>query len=163
MTSKHAGPTMDSLLQRLKEDRPNAAAGLAASTEPSSMDLLNAYGVGLLRLGKIYEALTVFNEIALDSRTLCVKCDVPDRVKRNLATARLMARNPLGCLEVLRMVGDRKNEHCCRLREVVHAWNRSLPFLHRLAWRLGVLPKKMIRLDFIPGELDGDGPDTVVA
>ena len=147
MAARHAGPTMEDLLRRLEKSRL-----------PGSPDFLNAYGVCLLRLGKVYEALTVFNEIALDPGTVRVRRDVPDSFKVNLATARLLAKNPRGCLEALRVVGNRKTEYCQGLRKAVRRWSASLPLLQRLAWRLGVLPKRPIRLGFVPGELDGDDP-----
>ncbi|MCE5324997.1 MAG: hypothetical protein LLG01_01135 [Planctomycetaceae bacterium] len=153
MTSRHAGPTMDRLIQQLEEPAESGPPGFAAR---APADFLNTYGVLLLRQSKVYGALTVFNEITLDPHTLCVRRDVPDIFKRNLATARLMAGNPLGCLEALRVVCDRRNRQCCRLRQAVRTWNRSLPFLRRLAWRLGILPEKPVRLDFIPGELDDE-------
>ena len=158
MASKHAGPTMEELLRRLDQDAVSELFASVKPRQPGSPDFLNAYGVCLLRQGKVYEALTVFNEITLDPDTLRVRRDVPDRFKMNLATARLLAKNPKGCLEALRVVRNRKTEYCRRLRKALHRWSASLPVLQRLAWRLGVLPKAPIRLDFVPGELDGDDP-----
>jgi len=149
---------MQELLRRLTQGSVSELFALAEPRQPGSPSFQNAYGVCLLRLGKVYEALTVFNEIALDPDTLRVRRDVPDSFKANLATARLMAKNPKGCLEAMRAIGNRRTEYCDRLRKALHRWSASLPLLQRLTWRLGVLPKTPIRLDFVPGELDGDDP-----
>ena len=156
MASKHAGPTMEELLRLLDQGAMSEIFASATSRQPGSPDFLNTYGVCLLRLGKVYEALTVFNEITLDPDTLRLRSNVPDSFKANLATARLLAKNPKGCLEALRTVRNRKTEYCLRLRDALRRWSHSLPLLQRLAWHLGILPKTSIRLDFAPGELDGD-------
>lgn len=161
MGHKHAGPVMEELLRRI--DR-NALPDLALPTtfrQSDSPDFLNAYGVCLLRLGKIHEALAVFNEITLHPHTLRVRRDVPDRFKVNLATARLLARNPRGCLEALRMMDNRKTANSQRLRTAVRRWSASLPLLQRLIWRIGVPPTTPIRLDFVPGDFDDDAELTI--
>ncbi len=156
MVSKHAGPTMEDLLRRLDQGVVSEFFTSAESRLPGSPCFLNAYGVRLLRLGKVYEALTVLNEISLNPNTLRVRPSIPDSFKVNLATARLLARNPLGCLQALRTVRNRKSQYYRQLRRAVRDWSRSLPLPRRLAWRLGVLPTTPIRLDFVPGELNGE-------
>jgi len=146
---------MEDLLRRMSRNIAAEHSMPAQSRIACSPDFLNAYGVSLLRQMKIYEALTVFNEISLDPTSLRVRRDVPDSFKINLATARLLAKNPRGCLEALRMVRNPKSETCRRLRMALRQWDRSLPPLWRLAWRIGLPPKTLARLDFAPGELNG--------
>lgn len=124
MIGRHAGPVMEDLLRRMSQNSIGERCAPATSRNACSPDFLNAYGVSQLRLLKIYEAMTVFNEIALDPTTLHVRPDVPDSFKTNLATARLLAKNPLGCLEALRMVRNRRNECCRRPRMAVRQWDR---------------------------------------
>lgn len=158
MAGKHTDSTMEELLRRLDRDTVLTAIASPGPRQPASPSFLNAYGVCLLRLGKVYEALTLFNEITLDSKTLQVRQDAPDIFKVNLATARLMAKNPAGCLEAMRTVRDKKTEYCGCLLRAIRRWSKSLPMLQRLAWRLGYLPKIPIRLDFVPGEFESNNP-----
>lgn len=131
MAARHAGPTMEEVVRRLDQSVACEFFASGKSRLPGSPGFLNAQGVSLVRLGKVYEALTVFNEIAMEPGTLRVRRDVPDSFKTNLAMARLMAKNPKGCLEALRVVGNRRREYCQRLTTAVLHGSACLPLPQR--------------------------------
>lgn len=82
-----------------------------------------------------------------------LKDDVPDKFRINFATALLLRGNVSGCKQLLKELSDRKSPRLQRLRAAIKAWKKTLSIWQRLDLVLGGEPKRVVELDFEPGEV----------
>jgi hypothetical protein len=138
--------------QLLDSGKPEEARRLLAREKLHGIPAQNALGVCLLRVGQTEEAMLLFRGMVLVSGVI-IRTDMPTEVKVNFATSLLLRGEVRGCLSVLNESQDLKHPSVLKLRQAVTQWRRSLTFLQRLNWWLGVTPDKPVTLDFPPGEL----------
>lgn len=141
----------------------SAAAG-RASTETASARSLNnqnTRGVRLLREGNIEEAVPVLRSLVIPAGCTWSRADVPNLVKRNFATALLLAGHPSGCLELLAEMRDESHPRVQQLRATIKRWEKTLSFMQWVNWRTGWIEpeNRPVTLDFIPGELEGESSE----
>lgn len=146
------------LLQRV---RPLLEAGDARSAlalieryGSDTLELKNARGICLLRLGQIEKALRLFSSIVLHQGTTYMVQGLPNTFKTNFATALLLANNVSGCVAVLDEINDEKDPAVIRLRKAVEDWKGRLNPLRRILFNLyGESSRPPVTLDFVPGDL----------
>ena len=140
--------------RRLAEGRRDDALHLLRTFKAESLEMRNAYGVGLMRAGEFNTAIDVFRSLVLDSSGVCVKPDVPDTVLVNYATALLLARNVTGCVEALKDVRVQNHAGVIRLLSAINEWKKQMSWWRRAWLRLsGVSPSITVVLGYAPGEL----------
>ena len=161
-TEKPAGRSSaenESTLQRVQRliHQGNYNAALESAFHPGpDLQMRNAKGVCLLRLGRAQEAITLYREMLYKSGCSWIRPELPTIYKLNFATALLLAANPSGCAEILRETMDESHPGVQRLRACIRQWKLSLTFWQRLNWMCGWTSEENshIPLDFEPGLLE---------
>jgi hypothetical protein len=115
----------------------------------------NIQGVALLRLGRVDEALRVFESLVLSRDGVSPRKNVPDLVKTNLATALLLSGDMRECLRTLNDLKNPGQYSAVRLQTAIGRWWTSLSLCQRLRWCLGGTPRRLVELDFPPGDVAG--------
>lgn len=134
--------------------KPQEAADLIRKHGFGSAELLNAYGVALMRAGETTKALDVYRGLCVGEGGLCLKPNLPTVYKLNFATALLLARNVSGCQALLREIVATDDPYVQRLRAAIDRWRGALRWWRRLAYDwYGVEPNIPVALDFQPGAL----------
>ena len=131
---------------------PNRGNG--SSLLSQSAQNQNERGVQLMREGNIEEAVRVLRPLVVAPGCIWTRPDVPNLVRRNFATALLLAGQPAGCLELLGEMKDDKHARVVQLRAAVKRWEKTLSLLEWMNWRSGwIAPEnRPVAIDFVPGE-----------
>lgn len=142
--------------QRLiRQSNYNAALEVAFHPGPD-VQLRNAKGVCLLRLGQAHAAVVLYREIVFKPGCSWVRPELPTPYKVNFATALLLNGNISGCVGVLNEALDPTHPGIQRLRACIRRWERGLTFWQRLNWMCGWTDESNshVPLDFEPGLLE---------
>ncbi|TWU56666.1 hypothetical protein Poly51_25830 [Rubripirellula tenax] len=161
-SNPNASPPKQSLSPALQRAlgliQKNDYAGAANSLSAAGRDpqVRNTLGVCLMRMGRVDAAVDTLRSLVLMPGTLIERCDVSNAAKRNFATALLMKGLPSGALSVLAEIHEPENLMAIRLHAAIKQWEKSLPWLRRLDWKInGIEPSHCcVPLDFEPGEFD---------
>jgi hypothetical protein len=148
---------LDAVQHNIEAGKSEEAMHLFRRFRAESLEMKNAYGVCLMRLGDIDPAIDVFRSLCLDKGGVNIRPDVPEIALINYATALLMANNVGGCLEALKDVHDPKHPSVKRLMTCISNWRHTLPWWRR-AWLSlsGESPQGEVSIDFAPGDLMED-------
>ncbi len=138
----------------LKAGRPYKALVALDKHRHRSPALTDAYGVSLMRVGHIVNAIELYRDLVLEPDGISLRPDIPTVVKANYATALLLAHNVSGCLWVLDEINDENHRAVTRIRRAINHWKTSLTWWERIRfWLMGRAPRRPVRIDFPPGEL----------
>ncbi len=152
--AKSTGEALDRVRDLLNQNRAEEAADSVVRFGLGNIELINAYGVCLIRAGHVDKALETYRNLCLDSNGVTLKANVPSVPVANFATALLLKGNVRGCLETLAHVRDGADPPITRVREAVERWKRSLGVLQRAKVAMfGEVPAGSVSLGFPPGEL----------
>jgi hypothetical protein len=159
MATKTANATkttnVSTALQHIRElldhDRPGEALNFITHSGNKSLEMENARGVCLLRLGRFDEAISVLRDVTFQGE-VGVPGDAPALFQANFAVAMLRANYDKGAALAIsdRLSGDEHPE-AARLKVAVRQWKESLGPLGRLGCRLGLFPAKPVPLDECAG------------
>ncbi|MFH2001752.1 MAG: hypothetical protein ABIK28_18855 [Planctomycetota bacterium] len=146
------------LLQRLHSllDAGDARSALELIERhgTSTVELKNAHGVCLLRLGQIERAVGLFRNLVVLEGTTTLEQGLPTAYKTNFATSLLLAQNVSGCIAVLDEILDDEDPGVIRLRNAVKNWKKKLTPFRRFLFNLyGNTKSQPVILDFAPGDL----------
>lgn len=130
------------------------AVTLSRKSGASDLDVINARGVCLMRLGKYREAVVLFRNLVLQPGCVGMRYDRPAHYKTNYATALLLGGHVGGCLDVICELGDQAPQRTALLRNAIQRWVATLPFWTWCNWKVyGVEPLTYpVTLDFDAGE-----------
>lgn len=119
-----------------------------------SLEILNAIGVCLMRLGKVDESVALFRGVVMKPGCTLLRPDVATHYKLNFATALLLSGTPAGCLSVLSEIQEPENPTVQRLQRAIKSWEAELSFWRRWDWRINrIEPAKChVVIDFPPGD-----------
>jgi len=135
----------------LDEGRPDRAAEYLLRIGMESAELRNAYGVCLMRAGKLEKAVEAYQTLCLNG-SVCLKANVPTVHIANYATALLLTGNLAGCRAALRQVREPAHPAGVRLDKAIERWQQSLTWVQRMRLYLGgAVPEKPIDLGGAPG------------
>lgn len=138
----------------LDNGKPNEVLDLIKQYGTGSTELVNAFGVALMRTGQGPKAAEVFRGLCLIPGSVCLRTDVPNVFKINYATALVLEKNPTGCLTLLDEIDEEDDPHVQSLRRVIRNWRKTLGWKARLAFAcFGTNPDTEVKLDFVPGRL----------
>ena len=120
----------------------------------------NRRAVQLLRERQVDEALCILRSLVLKPGCTWMRPEVPSLVKRNFATALLLAGHPSGCLAILAEINDEAHPRAQQLRAAIKRWEKTLSFWQWLNWRTGWIEptNRPATVEFVPGELEGELP-----
>jgi hypothetical protein len=141
--------------QLLASGKPTEALAVMRPFLNGDPEAKNVQGVALLRLGRVDEALRVFESLVLSKDGVSPRKNVPDLVKTNLATALLLSGDVRECLRILRDLKNAGQYPAVRLQTAIERWWKSVSLWHRLRWCLGGTPRRPVKLDFPPGDVAG--------
>lgn len=135
---------------------PNRANGSSLLSQSSQNQ--NERGVLLMREGNIEEAVRVLRPLVVAPGCIWTRTDAPFLVRRNFATALLLAGQPAGCLELLAEMKDDKHARVVQLRAAIKRWEKTLSLLEWVNWRTGwIAPvNRPVAIDFLPGEISDE-------
>jgi len=151
---QHVSDVLALVQKLLEKDNPNQAIELIRGFGQESPELLNAYGVALMRAGAPSKAIEVYRRLVLYGDSVCTMPNVPTLFKTNFATALLLTGNVTGCLTMLREAGDEQDMGVKQLRAAIATWMRSLSWWQRLLFKVFErLPGIPVTLGFAPGGL----------
>jgi hypothetical protein len=142
----------------LNENRPEEALERIKAAGVRSKAMRNAYGVCLMRAGRIDKANAVFRELVLPGTGFFLDPEAPTVFKTNYATVLLLGTHVNGCVEVLSQIEDQNHPSVIRIRSAIAAWKRTLGPVRRWLSPLLGLPEKVVPLTFAPGDLWFKGP-----
>lgn len=130
------------------------------ATVDRSSNNQNGRAVHLLRASQVDEAISILRSLVLKPGCTWMRPDVPSFVKRNFATALLLAGHPAGCLAVLAELNDETHPRVQQLRTAIKRWEKTLSFWQWLDWRTGWIEptNRPATLEFVPGELEDELP-----
>ncbi len=112
----------------------------------------NARGVCLMRLGEIEEAISVLRGVAFQGY-ICMPSDTPLLYQVNFATAMLLGNHKEGAFEILDKIDERDYPQIIKLKDSIRKWTRSFNFIEKCCYIIGLYPKKLVTIDFPPGEI----------
>ena len=110
----------------------------------------NARGVCLMRLGKIEEAISVLREVAFQGY-ICIPSDTPVSYQINFATAMLLANHKEGAFSILNKLDETVYPETALLKGSIRRWFKSLNFIGKCCYHIGLYPNKPVTIDFPPG------------
>lgn len=154
-TPTQGNPALQKALALVQKNDYLAAANLLASAG-REVQVRNALGVCLMRLGKVDQAVEIFRSFVLVPGAVVERPELSNACKRNFATALLMKGLPSGALSVLAETRDREHVMAVRLHSAIKRWEMSLSWFRRLDWKINRCEPPMchVPLDFEPGEFD---------
>lgn len=135
------------------------ALELLRTTPHRSKAMVNAYGVCLLRIGRIEEAISTFRKLVNCGAGFGIEPGTPTIFQTNYATALLLGRLVDGGVGVLSQIPDQQHAAVARLRDAVQNWKRTLSPFRRFLIPLIGWPVAAIPLAFPPGDLLIAEPD----
>ncbi len=148
------GEVLGEVRQLLDAGKAKEALELLNRCGRESLELGNAFGVCLMRIGNVAKAVEHYRHMLIGKDGVYVRREAPAVLKTNFATALLLEMNVAGCLDVLKDVGDENDENVKKIRAVVVNWKRTLNWPQRIWLKVsGQVPNKPVMLGFAPGEL----------
>lgn len=138
----------------LDSGQAGEALDFLRATKSEAIELRNATGVALMRLGRAEAAVELFRKLTTNDSGLFLRKEAPIEIKVNYATALILAGNVTGALVVLDEINDDRHPGVGRLRNAIARWRTSLSFGQRLWMAIsGCNPNRPVELDAAPGTL----------
>lgn len=151
--TKTKSPTViERVRELLNQNRPDDALKFIEHLGQKTPVMENARGVCLMRLGKIDEAVSVLRDIAFQGY-ICIPTDTPVLYQINFATAMLLSNHNDGALDILNKLDEKVHPEVSKLKEAIRRWVKSLNFIEKCAYYIGLYPNKRVTIYFPPGEI----------
>jgi len=112
----------------------------------------NARGVCLMQLGKVEEAISVLRDVAFQGY-ICMPSDTPVLYQINFATAMLLSNRKEGAFPILNKLDEWEHPQITKLKDAIRRWVKSLNFIEKCCYYIGLYPNKPVTIDFPPGEV----------
>ncbi len=144
---------IDRVRELLEQNRSQDALDLIEHVGQNTPAMKNAHGVCLLRLGRVEEAISVLRENAFQGH-ICIPSDAPAVYKANFATAMLMANHKDGAIDLINELADKHTPEVAELKAAIDRWEKSLPLVRRILFKIGIYPSTPMPIDFVPGDLE---------
>ena len=136
----------------LNQNRPHDALKFIEHLGQKIPAMENARGVCLMRLGKIEEAISVLRDIVFQGY-VCIPFDTPVLYQINFATAMLLSNHKEGAFDILNKLNEKECTQVGKLKDAIRQWLKSLSFIEKCIYYIGLYPDKPIKIDFTPGEI----------
>lgn len=148
------------MIASAEEGRYEQALKLARVKRGQSLDVQNAEGVCLMRLGRPEAAVQLFRGLVLNPGCTWMRRDRPVHYKVNFATALLLNGLTAGCLHMLSDLNGETTPMVDQVKGAIRKWEKSLPVFAWLDWKIyRVAPSsRPVTLDFPPGEFGDASP-----
>ena len=149
-----SGSLLEKMIACAQEGRYEQALKLARGKGGQSLDVQNAEGVCLMRLGRPEAAVQVFRGLVINPGCTWMRRDRPVHYKVNFATALLLHGLTGGCLDMLSDLHGETTPMVDRLRGAIRKWEKSLPMFAWLDWKINRVASssRPVTLNFPPGE-----------
>lgn len=154
MLTSHA-PAQDKLAQirqLLEQNQADKAMQLIEKTGTQSRELKNAFGVCLLRLGRLAGAMDVLRELIFQN-SMCIPKDTPPLFQANYATALLMKNYNQMAIEIINGLPADAHPYVAALQQAIADWKKQLSLFHQFRCLLGLYPAAPVILPFPPGDV----------
>ena len=136
----------------LNQSRPHEALKFIEHLGQKTPAMENARGVCLMRLGKIEEAISVLRDIVFQGY-ICIPLDTPVLYKTNFATAMLLSNHKEGAFDILDKLDEKEYQQVAKFKDAIRQWIKSLSFIEKCCYYIGLYPNKPVKIDFPPGEI----------
>ncbi|MFZ2148750.1 MAG: hypothetical protein WAV28_16165 [Sedimentisphaerales bacterium] len=143
---------IDHIRELLNQGRPQDALKFIEHLGQKTSVMENARGVCLMRLGKIEEAISVLRDVAFQGH-ICMPSDTPVLYQINFATAMLLYNRKEGAFPILNELDEKEHQQVAKLKNAINRWVKSLNFVEKCCYHIGLLPNKPVTIDFPPGEI----------
>ena len=143
---------IDHIRKLLNQGRPQDALKFIEHLGQKTPVMENARGVCLMRLGKIEEAISVLREVAFQGY-ICMPSDTPVLYQINFATAMLLSNCNEGAFSILNELDEKGHPQAAKLKNAIKRWVKSLSFIEKCCYHIGLYPNKPVTIDFLPGEI----------
>lgn len=143
----------------LDTGRAEQALDLLKGGGNRSKAAVNAYGVCLMRLGRIDEATAVFRKLVASGAGFSIDTDTPTVFQTNYGMALLLGKHVDGCVGVLNQIKDQAHPAVIKIRGAIEEWKRTLGSVRRFLALLLGLPDATVPTAFPPGDLWISDPD----
>lgn len=153
LKTKTKSPTaVEHIRELLNQDHPNDALKFIEHLGQKTPLMENARGVCLMRLGKIEEAVSVLRDAAFQGY-ICMPSDTPVLYQINFATAMLLSKHNDSAFDILNKLDEKIHPEILKLKEAIRRWVKSLNFIEKCCYCIGLYPNKPVTIDFPPGEI----------
>src|SRR4030042_766058 len=140
---------IEHIRELLNQDRPHDALKFIEQLNQKTPVMENARGVCLIRLGKIEEAISVLRDVTFQGY-ICMPSDTPVPYKINFAAAMLLANRKEGAFFILNKLDEKEYPQIAKLKDVIRRWVKSLNFIEKCCYYIGMYPNKPVTIDFPP-------------
>ena len=150
---KTKSPTaIDHVRELLNQGRPQDALMFIEHLGQKTPVMENARGVCLIRLGKFEQAISVLREVAFQGY-ICMPSDTPVLYQMNFAIAMLVSNRKDGAFSILNKLDEKEHPQIAKLKDAIRRWVKSLNFVEKCCYHIGLYPNKPVTIDFPPGEV----------
>ncbi|MAT68577.1 MAG: hypothetical protein CMJ58_03555 [Planctomycetaceae bacterium] len=155
-----SGTLLDKMVTCASQGRYEQALKLARGKGGQSLDVQNAEGVCLMRLGRHEAAVHLYRGLVLNPGCTWMRRDRPAHYKVNFATALLLHGLTSGCLEMLGDLNGETTPMVDAIHQAIRKWEQGLPLLAWLNWKINrVAPaSRPVPLGFPPGDFGNARP-----
>jgi len=143
---------IEHIRELLNQDRPHDALKFIEHLGQKTPVMENTRGVCLMRLGKIEKAISVLRDVAFQGY-ICMPSDTPVLYQINFATAMLLYNRKEGAFPILNKLNEKEHPQIAKLKDVIRQWVKSLNFIEKCCYHIGLYPNKPVTIDFPPGEV----------
>ena len=143
---------IDHIRELLNQNRPHDALKFIENLGQKTPVMENARGVCLMRLGKFEEAISVLREVAFQGY-ICMPSDTPVLYQMNFAIAMLVSNHKEGAFPILNKLDEKVLPQIAKLEDAIRRWVKSLNFVEKCCYHIGLYPNKPVTIDFPPGEV----------
>jgi len=143
---------IDHIRELLNQNRPHDALKFIENLGQKTPVMENARGVCLMRLGKFEEAISVLREVAFQGY-ICMPSDTPVLYQMNFAIAMLVSNHKEGAFPILNKLDEKVLPQIAKLEDAIRRWVKSLNFIEKCCYHIGLYPNKPVTIDFPPGEV----------
>ena len=150
--AKRKTSTIDQVRSLLNEGRAQDALDLIHNSAQTTLEIENAKGVCLLRLGRTGEAVSVLRNLAFQGH-ICIPSDTPVVIRANFATAMLMAGHTDGAIAAIDHLSDKQHPAVGRIHTAIRRWKAGLTWPEKLCTYIGKPAGKAVVVDWVPGDL----------
>lgn len=145
-------PFIDHIRELLNQGHIQQALQYIEHLGQNSAVMENAKAVCLMRLGKIEQAISLLRDVVFQGN-ICISPETPMLYQINFATAMLLKNKKDFAISLLANPDFMKYPQALKLKEAVKQWRKSLNFLEKLCYHIGIYSNKPVRLDFPLGEV----------
>ena len=143
-------PAIDHVRDLLEQGHPQDALKFIEHLGQKNPPTENARGVCLMRLGKVEQAVSVLRDVAFQGY-VCMPSDTPVPYQINFAAAALLANLKDAAMPILNKLDAEEHPEVAQLKNAVRQWFQNLNFFQKCCCKVGIYPRKAVKIDFVPG------------